>query len=253
MTNIHQKPLVSIITASYNCCDTIERSILSVISQDYIYKELIVIDGGSSDGTVDILKKYDHEINHWVSEPDKGVYHAMNKGLGLAKGEWVFFLGGDDRLYDEKVLQRIFTKPIKGKMVYGNVLLEGDGPVGKAGTIYDGKFTKYKLCRKSICQQSIFYHKSLFQTLGLFETNYPVLADRVFNIKSFAQNETKPLFVNTLIAIYSTEGISGNIYDEVFYDDLPNLIKTHFGLRCYLRFINKNIVRKIFNIIKNYI
>ena len=84
---------ISIITVSYNAVKTIEQTIYSVVNQTYTDIEYIIIDGGSTDGTVDIIKKYSDRISRWVSEDDDGIYHAMNKGLALATGEYVFFLG----------------------------------------------------------------------------------------------------------------------------------------------------------------
>jgi hypothetical protein len=117
------------------------------------------------------------------------------------------------------------------------VLLKGNGPVGKTGTVYDGKFTKRKLCWKSLCHQSIFYHKSVFNEIGLFDLRYPILADRVFNMKAFATKNIEPYFVDTLIAIYSTKGLSGSTFDDNFNRDLPSLIKNIFGFQYYLWFV----------------
>ena len=82
-------PLISVVTVSYNAVLTIEQTILSVINQTYPHIEYIIIDGGSTDGTVDIIKKYANRIAYWVSEPDKGIYDAMNKGVVVATGEWI--------------------------------------------------------------------------------------------------------------------------------------------------------------------
>ena len=91
-----QYPLISVITVSYNAVSTIEDTILSVINQTYPNIEYIIIDGGSADGTVDIIEKYVDRISYWVSEPDKGIYDAMNKGLKVANGDWAIFMGSDD-------------------------------------------------------------------------------------------------------------------------------------------------------------
>lgn len=97
---------ISIITVSYNAAKTIEQTIQSVVNQTYDNIEYIIIDGGSTDGTVDIIKKYEDKIAYWVSEPDKGIYDAMNKGILKASGEYIYFLGADDWLYNESVMER---------------------------------------------------------------------------------------------------------------------------------------------------
>ena len=92
-------PLITIITVAYNAVKDIENTILSVLNQTYPNIEYIIIDGGSTDGTLDIIKKYEDKISYWVSEPDKGIYDAMNKGIVKANGDYLFFLGADDKEY----------------------------------------------------------------------------------------------------------------------------------------------------------
>jgi glycosyltransferase involved in cell wall biosynthesis len=178
---------------------------------------------------LDIIKNHARAIDYWLSEPDRGVYDAFNKGIDQARGTWLYFLGGDDRFADDHVLQRVFCRPPKGKMIYGNVLLEGAGPMKRKNKVYDGKFTKAKLCLRNICQQAIFYHHNLFDTLGKFDLKYPILADYAFNLKAFAAEGTKPHFVDTSIAIFWNEGLSGQTIDPAFEQDRPALIKDLYG------------------------
>ena len=98
--------LISIVTVSYNAVLTIEQTILSVINQTYPNVEYIIIDGGSTDGTVDIIKKYEDKIAYWVSEPDKGIYDAMNKGVVVATGEWINFMNAGDIFTDGDVIDK---------------------------------------------------------------------------------------------------------------------------------------------------
>lgn len=99
-------PLISVVTVSYNAVSTIEQTILSVINQTYPHIEYIIIDGGSTDGTVDIIKKYADKIAYWVSEPDKGIYDAMNKGIKVATGEWINFMNSGDCLYRNDTIEK---------------------------------------------------------------------------------------------------------------------------------------------------
>lgn len=119
-----KKPLISIITISYNSCLTIEDTILSVINQTYPHIEYIVIDGGSKDGTVDIIKRYENKISYWISEPDKGIYYAMNKGIAATTGEWINFINCGDSFYDKNVIARLFKDSIgeNYSVVYGNTV-----------------------------------------------------------------------------------------------------------------------------------
>lgn len=115
-------PLISVVTVSYNAVTTIERTILSVISQTYPNIEYIIIDGGSTDGTVDIIKKYADRVAYWVSEPDKGIYDAMNKGIKVASGEWINFMNCGDSYYSVNVLESIFMYNTVGKydVIFGH-------------------------------------------------------------------------------------------------------------------------------------
>ena len=118
-------PLISIVTVSYNAVATIEQTILSVINQTYPNIEYIIIDGGSKDGTIDIIRKYADQIAYWVSEPDEGIYDAMNKGIKIATGEWINFMNCGDSFLDMKVLNKIFISSILNEyegvdILYGN-------------------------------------------------------------------------------------------------------------------------------------
>ncbi len=107
-----QSPLVSIITVVFNSEKLLDQTIQSIISQKYKNIEYIIIDGGSTDSTVDIIKKYKHEVAYWISEPDRGLYDAMNKGLAAAKGDYVWFINSGDRIYDDEILEKVFPKNV---------------------------------------------------------------------------------------------------------------------------------------------
>jgi glycosyltransferase involved in cell wall biosynthesis len=225
---VEQSPVVSIITATFNCCATLEQTLRSVIAQTYPSREYIVIDGGSTDGTVEILGSFDSSIDYWISEPDRGIYDALNKGIGLARGEWIYILGADDRFADGNVLQTVFSRPYQSKLIYGNVIY------GDNGIIYDGEFSKQKLLHQNICQQAVFYHRDLFISFGKFELNYPLVADWVFNMRLFASKSVNPLFIDTTVAFYSTEGSSSTVDDHSFNRDRLRLIRSIFGFKYYL-------------------
>lgn len=109
---ILNKPKLSIITVSYNCVNEIEETILSVINQDYPNLEYIIIDGGSTDGTVNLIKKYESKLSYWVSEPDKGLYDAMNKGIMKATGDWVTMRNCGDMFAEKDSLSKLFAEPV---------------------------------------------------------------------------------------------------------------------------------------------
>lgn len=125
-------PVVSIITITYNASRWLERTILSILSQSYSNIEYIIIDGGSTDGTVDIIKQYASGISYWVSEPDKGIYDAMNKGLQKATGDYVWFINAGDSLYTSDTVQRVVSlvqkKKVLPDIIYGETsIIDEDG------------------------------------------------------------------------------------------------------------------------------
>lgn len=120
---MENKPLISVVTVSYNAVETIEQTILSVINQTYQNIEYIIIDGGSMDGTIDIIKKYEDRITYWISEPDCGIYDAMNKGIVKANGEWIIFMNAGDCFTNSHCINNIFSNHIDDNvyMIYGDI------------------------------------------------------------------------------------------------------------------------------------
>lgn len=196
--------MISIITVVLNGASTIENTIQSVINQNYPKFEYIIIDGVSTDGTMSILEKYHDKIDIIVSETDKGVYDAMNKGIAKAKGDWIYFLGCDDILLNSSVLKNIFqnSKYEGFDVIYGNVLFK------QSNKIYDGEFDAEKMSNRSICHQAIFYRKHLFQMHGYFDINYRAAADYIFNVHLYCLNPSRWKYINEVIAVYNEEGIS---------------------------------------------
>jgi len=215
-------PLITVITVVYNGAKTLEQTIQSVINQSYPNIEYIIIDGGSTDGTLDIIKKYEDYIDYWVSEKDEGIYDAMNKGVSVSFGSWLFFLGSDDLIIFKETFTEIFFETLfNADFIYGKVLIK------EKSEMYDGKFSSYKLCIKNICHQSIFYNIKHFKKSGLYNQKYKILADYEFNMRIW--NNSKKIYVDKVVSIYSIKGISGNNKDENFMDDYFGLIKLYFG------------------------
>jgi glycosyltransferase involved in cell wall biosynthesis len=168
-------PLISIVTIVFNDVQSIEQTMLSVINQSYKNIEYIVIDGGSNDGTVDIIKKFDNNINYWCSEPDKGIYDAMNKGIDRASGEWIIFINSGDRFYNESVLSNVFSQNHTADVLYGDTMMHYE-----YGNIV---LVPHKL--QLIEKHMIFAHTSTFTRTKLmkehkFNCKYRIAADDDF-------------------------------------------------------------------------
>lgn len=212
-------PKLSIITVCLNAINDIDEAISSVLGQNFQDLEYIVIDGGSKDGTADLLNKYQQQNKlRYLSEADGGIYDAMNKGIKMATGEWIYFLGSDDVFLDAGVLQRIFSRPLgAAQIVYGNVQYL------HAGIIYDGPFGQEKLSTKNICHQAMFVNKAVFEKIGVFNCSYKISADYEFNIRWMGLN-LPALYVEETVVIYNEKGMSGQVWDQVFYYDFDRLL-----------------------------
>ena len=156
------KPLISIITVVFNGEKYLEETIQSVINQTYSNVEYIIIDGGSTDGTIDIIKKYEDKIDYWVSEKDKGIYDAMNKGIDLATGDWQNFLNAGDSFVDNNVLEKIFTTNLENiTLVYGDIIaIRENGQKLNVNAIELKDDNSIKKGMK-VCHQAIFYNKNI--------------------------------------------------------------------------------------------
>lgn len=195
-------PKLSIIIPTYQAVAYLAVCLESIRAQTFENYEILVMDGGSTDGTIPLAMKY-HV--HLFAEKDKGIYDAMNKGISKAQGEWLFFLGADDRLAHPKVLETIFSNPLKPGLIYGNVWLE------KSQTTYGEAFDFELLASKNISHQAIFYHKSVFKKLGLYDISFKYLADWDFNLKCFGgKRKIKTHYLPETIAHFSEAGTSNH-------------------------------------------
>jgi glycosyltransferase involved in cell wall biosynthesis len=196
---------VSVITVCYNAIQGIEKTILSVISQTYPSIEFIVIDGGSVDGTMDVIKKYQDKISYMVSEADNGIYDAMNKGLKAVTGEWINFLNAGDVYYNSQSIENIFSSEISNEVdvVYGYQI---------HNFIY-GKFVRRKLPLSFFKKGMPFGHESSFVRSEVmrrygFDTDYCIAADYHFFFHLYALGK-KFQFVDVLVAVFDcSDGVS---------------------------------------------
>lgn len=168
-------PKITVVTVTYNAEKCLEETIQSIINQTYPNIEYIVIDGGSKDGTIDIIKKYAAHIDYWVSEPDKGVYDAMNKGIDKATGKWINFMNAGDYYYSNTVLLNLFNKNIPEDVMvyYGDTIKRYD-----FGDILLSKNKKRNNDPiMPFCHQSVFVKIEILQKYK-FDIQYQILADR---------------------------------------------------------------------------
>lgn len=214
---MNSKPLISVIVAVYNGAKTLQRCIDSVSNQTYPHKELIIMDGGSTDGTVDILRANNDKIAYWKSEPDNGIYHAWNKALEHAKGDWIYFLGSDDYFWKPDVLERMREHLIKAesagiRVVYGQIAkITEQGELllvqGKPWEEIKHQITD-QMC---IPHQGVMHHKSLFKIRGKFDDSFRIAGDYDLLLRELKTPGACAYFMNDLIVTGMQHGgISSN-------------------------------------------
>jgi glycosyltransferase involved in cell wall biosynthesis len=222
------QPFFSIILPTLNSEKQINDALSSIVNQNFKNYEVVIMDGLSSDGTLGEVKKIQKVFPNIkiFSEPDKGIYDAMNKGIEYSVGEWLYFMGADDKLYNKDTLQNIYgvlSEDDEGlEVIYGNV------ESGYFSKPYDGKFSKFKIARKNICHQAIFLKRSVFSELGAFNLDYKVLADWEHNIRWFFKKKIKHRYMDIIVAHYGENGFSSKHEDIKFHHDKNYIIAGRF-------------------------
>lgn len=201
---------ISVITVCYNAAETLERTMQSVLEQTYRDIEYIIIDGGSTDGTLDIIRKYEDRFAYWVSEPDGGIYDAMNKGVMHATGEWVNFMNAGDRFVDEKVVETLFSEEIESSYgcVFGDTLFAYRE---KNKVIKYGDDSIHKIMPS--CHQSIFCRRNLLLKYP-FDLKYRIAADLAFFYRLKTEGCLSK-YIDFIVAVYdASDGVSGRNLKE---------------------------------------
>jgi glycosyltransferase involved in cell wall biosynthesis len=234
---------ISIITVSLNSSSFIEKAIKSLRSQTYPNVEHIVIDGGSTDGTLDIIKKYIDSIEYYISEPDSGIYNAMNKGISASTGDIVFFLNSDDYFADDRVLEdvaSVFQKNPDIDIVFGNQIFDYE----KKMLIKKQSFevTRKQLARMTIQHQTLFARKIVFQLTGGFLEEYEVVADYDWILNVFLEHKCRFQYLDREISVMSTQGKS---WSTNFEKERIEVMKKYFSNYEIFRF--RMIPQKIKN------
>lgn len=211
-------PLISIITVTYNAATTLEKTIKSVISQSFTNFEFLIIDGNSTDDTMKIVSKYSSQIATIISEDDKGIYDAMNKGILAAKGKYLLFLGADDVLLDLNTLSNCNNdlSPDKYDLLVGNVIYD-------TGNKFMSNFGFKTLLNNTVHHQGAFYSKRLFKNF-LYDISYRLIADYELNLFIYLNRKKyKYKFINETICICADGGESRKILNKAF--DETNAIR----------------------------
>lgn len=241
---------VSVITTTYNSANTLQFTLDSVFCQTYRDFELIIVDGASSDDTLDIIKEYEHKYNgrlKWISEPDNGLYYAMNKGLLMATGDVVGFLNSDDFYTSPNVLRRIAEEIMDKDAVFGDIHFVHGNNLKKCERYYSSKLFRKWMMRLGFmpAHPSFYCKRSVYERLGGFDTEFKVAADFELLLRYIYLNNISikyiPMdFVTMRLGGASTSGLKSHklIYHEHMQAYEKNGLKGNFFLES-LRYLYK--------------
>jgi glycosyltransferase involved in cell wall biosynthesis len=204
-------PHLSIITVNLNNADGLRKTIESVVNQLYSDFEYIIIDGGSTDGSVDVIREYTNKITYWISEPDSGIYNAMNKGILKAKGVYLNFLNSGDWFLDQTILQKLFSIDYNADILYGDVNHVNENGILKLYSSYmEENITLAYFYKHEFSHQAAFIRRHLFSS-GLYDESFKIVSDWKFFIDRIVFKNCSIKKINLVIINYNMSGISTQI------------------------------------------
>lgn len=199
----------SVITVNLNDSAGLRKTMESVTSQSYTDYEYIVIDGGSTDRSVDVIRDYEHKISHWRSEKDKGIYDAMNKGIKVAKGDYLLMLNSGDYLADAAVLEKVFQEVKKDvDIFYGDIIMDDKGKL--TSRTFPDELTFGFFLRGSLSHQATFIKRKLHDTIGLYSDYLKIAADWKFFVLAICKFDVSYQHIPVTITVYKMDGISSD-------------------------------------------
>jgi glycosyltransferase involved in cell wall biosynthesis len=245
---------ISIITVVYNAVETLEKSILSVISQGYSNIEYIIIDGGSTDGTIEIIEKYKSKISYFISEKDCGLYDAMNKGIKASSGEIIGILNADDTFFSSDTIQKIVEFHLLNYEMEASIgdVIHHDND-GKIIRYYSSKQWNPSKLKYGFMppHPSLFMKKELFEKLGLYSLNFSIGADYDLIVRYFLKNQIKWKYHGIITTKMLTGGLSTSgieSYMKISKEIKRSLIENDISYKAII--INLRFLWKIFELIE---
>ena len=251
-----KKPKISIITVCYNSEAHIEEAILSVINQSYENKEYLVIDGGSKDGTLNIIEKYKDRIDYFVSEPDKGISDAFNKGIKAATGDIIGILNSDDFMMPN-ALTKVAEHYEERIDVYRGYCLVWNEQLGTKNELHPNMRFKVPPFGAIICHESSFISKKVYDKVGLYKVHFKYMMDLDFFIRMYNDKSIRSKIINVCVITFRTGGASSSSAFKV-EQERKLLIKENGGssmdVLCYVFYHRvKYSIKVVVNTIKSWI
>lgn len=190
-----------------NNAEGLERTIESVLSQNFSSYELIIVDGASTDRSLEVIRKYSRSVAKWVSEPDSGIYGAMNKGIEFASGEYLLFLNSGDTFYSADVLEQIFAYDPKEEVAYGDVMLLETAHPPRIKENQGDPSLRF-LFRDMICHQAQFIKKTLFERIGNYDESFRIASDYEFLLRAVVRHHATIRHYRVITACYEMGGLT---------------------------------------------
>lgn len=218
---------VSVITINFNNGEGLKKTITSVLEQDTDNIEYIVIDGGSSDSSLEVIKRYSGKIHYWVSESDRGIYHAMNKGISKSNGDYLIFLNSGDIFSSPQSVNKLTSPEPSKDLIYGNLLLKRNGQIKEKCYPDFLKFSSVYI--NSLPHPATLIKKSLFDKFGLYDENLKIASDWKFFLIALFKEGASYEHRGTVIATFSLDGISSNTSTQSLIEaEKEETLRTYF-------------------------
>jgi glycosyltransferase involved in cell wall biosynthesis len=255
--NRYTVPRISIITINLNNRDGLERTVKSVITQTFRDYEFIIIDGGSTDGSIDVIQEYIQSIHVWRSEKDSGIYNAMNKGIFLSEGEYILMLNSGDKFHSDNSLQIASKYTFNYDIIFGDILWrdKSDSYV----TSYPDKLRFSFFLKQSIGHSSTFIRRELHSKIGLYNESFNIISDWCFFLLAICKYNVPYFHIPEVISECTRDGIScdpGN-WERILIDrnnfienEFPSFTEDYYELDQCIQSLNKFRSSNIFKVLK---
>jgi glycosyltransferase involved in cell wall biosynthesis len=218
---------ISIITINYNNVEGLKRTVKSVVSQKWKEFEYIVIDGGSTDGSTAYIESQSEHVDCWVSEPDQGIYNAMNKGILKATGEYLLFLNSGDHLISEKILEQNFKFITVQDIIYFNLnVIDGSNTFLKK---YPDQLSFSYFTKDTLPHPATFIRASLFRRIGMYDESFKIVSDWKFFIESICKFNCSYIRIDETLTTFYLDGLSSDPQNKVLiFEEKQRVLKSQF-------------------------
>lgn len=220
-------PKLSIITINYNNLEGLKRTVEKVIHQTWQEFEYIVIDGGSTDGSADYLASQSENIDYWVSEPDKGIYNAMNKGIAKATGEYLLFLNSGDHLYSDEVLEENHEFLTLQDIIYFNLqVIDRNNKFRKN---YPDQLSFSYFMKDTLPHPATFIKKGVFDMIGMYDESFTIVSDWKFFIESICKFNVSYTRIDKTLSTFYLDGLSSDLQNKaLIVEEKQKILNTVF-------------------------